>query len=433
MAIIQDPDLLNQNTEVIYNTTAKTVQLAVAGNLSTDGVTMQALYSFTKEEWKTDATLIKYPFPFIAITPEQFEFVNGWTYANTTTINLIRNAGFAVKNTNGTSAEEYAGVITLGSIGSTDQVYFTQAVGGASSNIVLTGPVNQAIKVYGDATHGNFNYRSYLKLFVREQAKIYANADLPGIGVSTMTYQAYRFPLANQSDLKVTHSDVVADAYGVSVTYYASPQSRTIGGTSYQFSVIVNGGSRVAEEIYEAVQSLLRKATDIDQGAGTVTGKTATSLLTFVGDTLVTSTGVYIDNFQATDINRIEFYDNTGTKRVFPFVASGTISFNSNLVSDGNAIYKMYYTTNFGTASATLVLNSSDVAIQGNISASSVSFDYDYDGDTNGGGAGIDKNVTVVAIGLGTAQYVAAEGTITRSNRNAISLVSTLERNYRNP
>jgi hypothetical protein len=93
----------------------------------------------------------------------------------------------------------------------------------------------------------------------------------------------------------------------------------------------------------------------------------------------------------------------------------------------------MYYTTNFGTASATLVLNSSDVAIQGNISASSVSFDYDYDGDTNGGGAGIDKNVTVVAIGLGTAQYVAAEGTITRSNRNAISLVSTLERNYRNP
>lgn len=432
MAIIQDPDLLNQGTEVIFNTTNKTVQLLIAGNLSVAGVVMQALYSFTKEEWKTDSNLIKFTFPFVAITPEQFEFVNGWTPADTTTINLIRNAGFAIKNNDGTSAEEYAGIITLGSIGPSDQCYYIQQIGGSSSDFTYTGPVNKVIKIYGDASHGNVNYRSYLKIFVREQGKTYADSDLVGIGATTLTYQAYRFPLTNQVDAKVTHNDVTVDAYGVTMTNYVSPQNRSIGGTNYQFSTIINGNNHSLEEIYQAVQSLLRKATDIDSGTGTSIGKTANLLLSFVGDTLVTQTGVYVDNILNADVNRIEFYDNSGTKRVFPFITSGTISFNSNLVTDGNAIYKMYYSDNFGSSSAALVLDNSNNPIQGSISSGSASFTYNYDGNTDGGGAGIDKNVTVVAIGLGTAQYVVAQGVITRSNQNSISLVSALERNYAN-
>lgn len=432
MALITDPDSLTQGTEVVFDTAAKTVQLIKAGNLSDDGVTLQALYSFSKEEWKADDNLIKYPFPFIAITSEQFEFINGWTPADTTTKELIRNAGFAVVNLAGSVTEEYAGIITLGTIGASDQVYYQQEIDGSSSNVVLTGSVNQAIKIYGDADNGNFDYRNVMNLFVREQAKTYADAALSVIGVGTMTYQAYRFPLANADDLKVTHDDTTADAYGVSVTYYGTDQTRNIGGTSYNFNVIIDGNNKTAEEIYEAIQSLLRKDADIDSGAGTVTGKTTPSLLRFVGDTLVTSTGVFIDNYNANDINRIEFFDTSGTKRTFPFVASGSIAFNANLVDDGFAIYKMYYTSSFGTDSAELVLDNGDAVIQGVVSGSSVSFTYDYDGDTSGGGAGVDKDVTVVAIGLNTAQYVLAEGTITRSNANSISLVSALERNYNN-
>lgn len=482
MALIQDPDDLNQATEVTFDTTAKTIQLSVAGNLSTDGVTLQALYSFTKEEWKNDTNLIKYPFPFVPITNEQFEFVNGWTPADTTTIELIRSAGFAVKNTDGSSAEEYAGIITLGTIGAGDQVYYLQD-GGAPENVVLTGAVNQAVKVYGDASNGNFDYRDQMDLFVREQAKTYADASLTDIGVTTMTYQAYRFPLANQDDLKVTENDTTADAYDVDITYldgsgftawanstlYAANAvvsdggrwyitaaggtssgtgvaddtgvtdwtaysgERLIGSTYYAFDVIIdadasgNGGEHSAEEIYMNVQSALRKTTDIDAGTGTVRGDTADALLAFVGDTLVTSTGVFIDNFQALDINRLEFYDTSGTKRTFPFVAAGTIAFNANLVSDGSAIYRMYYTSGFGTAGATLVNDASDNPISGTITSGSISFTYDYDGE-----GGVDQDVTVVAIGLGTAQYVLATSTLTRSIQNSISLVSSLERNYSN-
>lgn len=433
MALIIDPDSLNQGTEVVFDTAAKTIQLLAAGNLSTDGVTLQALYSFVKEEWKNDVALIRYPFPFIAITSEQFEFINGWTPADATTVELIRNAGFAVKNGDGSSAEEYAGIITLGTIGASDQVYYTQASDGSSIDIVLTGAVNQAVKVFGDAANGDFDNRGFFKLFVREQAKTYATADLNDIGVSDMTYQAYRFPLANQNDLKVVNSDVVADAYGVTLEYFAVDQQRDIGGSNYNFDVIIDGNNRTAEEIYEAVQSALRKNSDIDSGAGTVTGKTADGLLTFVGDTLVTSPGVFIDNFNSTDTNRLEFFDTSALKRTFPFVSAGTIAFNSNLVGDGGAIYKMFYTTGFGTAGATVVTDADDNPIEGNVVGSSVSFTYDYDGDTEGGGAGIDKDVTVVSIGLNTAQYVLAEATIVRSIANSVSLVSALERNYDNP
>jgi hypothetical protein len=432
MAIINDPDLLTQGTEVVFDTTAKTVQLVEAGNLSTEGVTLQAVYSFAKEEWKSDSSLIRYPFPFVAITSEQFEFVNGWKPADQTTINLIRTAGFAVKNIDGTSAEEYTGIITLGELGVSDQVYYQQADGAAPTNIVLTGPVNQAIKVYGDASNGNFDYRDYLKVFVREQAKTYDSSNETDIGVTNFTYQAYRFPLANTSDLKVTNDDTTADAYGVTIEYFSTSQTRSIGGTDYNFDIIIDGNNRTAEEIYEAVQSALRKSSDIDSGVGTVRGDTSDELLRFVGDTLITSTGVFIDNFLALDTNRLEFFDNTGTKRTFPFVAAGAITFNQNLVDDGSAIYKMYYTTGFGTAGATLVQNASDVAIEGTITGPSVTFDYDYDGDTAGGGAGIDKDVTLVAIGLDSAQYVLATGTITRSTQNQISLVAALERNYAN-
>jgi len=107
MAKIIDPDNLNQGTEIVFNATGKTIELKTAGNLSADGVTLQAVYSFCKEEWKSDNSLIKFPFPFVAITAEQFELVNGWDWLNTTTTGLIRDGGWALKDTGSTTQEEW--------------------------------------------------------------------------------------------------------------------------------------------------------------------------------------------------------------------------------------------------------------------------------------------------------------------------------------
>ena len=449
--LITDPDDLNQGTEVIITEGSKTIQLVATGNLSTDGVELQALYSFLKEEWKDDATLIPYSFPMEAITPEQFEWLDGWAPADATTRNLIRNAGWAERNASGNIIAMYAGIISLGALGGSDQPYYDND--GTVTNFTYTGPINEAIQILddpnGDGSYGDgFDRRSTLTLYAREQAKEYAISDLAGIGVTTMTYQAYRFPLANSTDLKVTESDVTVDAYGVTITFHNSAQSRSIGGVSRDFGVIIDGNNRTAEEIYMAVQSALRKATDIDDDASTLVGQLAPELLEFVGDTLKTKFvsnpeagggGVYIDNFQSTDTNRITFQDNLNTTRQFPFVSAGTISFNSNLQADTSSKYWMFFTTNptgdFGTSTAVLVDDNGGTDIAGLISgASSVAFDFDYDGNTTGGRtAGTDADVTLVAIGTDGAQYVVATGTITRATGLSFTLTSALERNYANP
>jgi hypothetical protein len=443
MAIIFDPDQLNDGTEIVIDTTAKTVRLVATGNLSTDGVTLKCVYSKLKELWKNSATYVKFAFPMVPITDEQFELVNTWDFFDNTTRYLIRSGGWAVKDGAGVSLEEWAGIISLGSIGASDQPYFQQVTNGAATNFQLTGAVNQSVKIYGDVTHGNFDYRDYLKVFVREYQKSYGSASLTDIGVTDMTYQAYRFPLANSTDLKVTHNDATVSGYGVSITWYAAAQVRSIGGVNRNFHVIINGNNKTAEEIYEGVQRLLRQNTDIDTGAGTKTGKVTNELLQFVGDTLKTKLdstgGTYIDNFQTADINRLVMVDDTGTERTFPYTAVLTLQFGDNLKNDTNAVYRVFFTTNpagnYGTSNAVLVQDDTAANMSGNVSgASSVGLTFAYDTNVQGGRtAGTDAAITVVAIGLSTGQYVKATGTIARSSSNTVSLVASLERNYANP
>ena len=437
MALITDPDDLNQGTEITIDTSAKTIALAVAGNLSNDGVSGQALYSFLKEEWKNDASLIPYPFPVVSITPEQFEFVEGWVPANDTTRNLIRFAGWREINASSVLEREYMGIISLGNIDGSDTAYYAFSSDTAKTDFDFPGVINQAIQTFGDSSNGNFDKRSdTLTVYIRAQGKTYGSATSTSIGLTALNYIANRFPLAEAADSKITASDLTitndAPYTGMSVTYGAT--TRTIGGVSYNFSIIVDGNGGTTQQIYEFVQYSLRQATDIDAGAGSQVGQLADSLMSFAGDTLKTTTGVAIDDFQASDRNNLVFTDTGGTERTFPFLATGTISFNTNLVNDSSAIYRMFFTSGFGTGSAIIVDDNSSADISGNISgASSVAFDFDYDGNTQGSRtAGTDASVTVVAIGLNTAQYVSATATLTRATGQNISLVAPLERNYDN-
>ena len=108
MAIITDPDnLLDAGVDsaqnIFIDTASRTIKIrnnsaAPSGpELNNDGVTHQALYSFLKEEWKNDTKskdLIAYPFPLIAITPEQFEWRFGWSPADDSSRSLLRTGGW---------------------------------------------------------------------------------------------------------------------------------------------------------------------------------------------------------------------------------------------------------------------------------------------------------------------------------------------------
>jgi hypothetical protein len=380
------------------------------------------------------------------ITDEQFEMINGWDWADDTTRYLLRTCGWAVKDSGGVSLEEWAGIISLGSIGGADQAYFLQAAAGSVADFQLAGAVNQAVKIYGDVTHGDFDYRDYFRIFCRIYAKSYAMAQLSDIGVTELTYQVYRFPLANAADIKITHDDAAmsgAPYSGMSITWYAVAQPRDIGGTNRDFHIIIDGNGGTAEQIYEFVQYKLRQNSDIDAGAGTQTGKKVAALLRFVGDTLytqaVTEGGVFIDDYQEADINRLVFVDDLGGERTFPYTAVLTLQFGDNLVADADAEFWVFFTTNptgnYGSSNAVLVDDADDADMVGAIGGlSSLQLTFNYDTNSQGGRTPAeDAAITVIAVGLATAQFVKATGTIQRSTANVVSLVAPLERNYANP
>lgn len=607
--------------EIIIDYNNQLIALKVLGNLGNDGATIKAVYSKLKDAWLANSTLIKFPFPMGPITDEQFEMINGWNWdkgadvspARTSgtdgvladTTQLLRTGGWQVVNTGGDTTEEWAGIISLGTIAdpTTSQVYYDQQndeTTDNTQNFVLKGKVNQAVQIYrddnGDGTP-DFNYRGYFKAFCREWKKTYAESAFSDIGVTTATFQAYRFPLTNTTDLKLTHAeeliantagfitatsgdgatqtyttgttehglsvgDVVTisgssptsgydatsatvtavtsttfsiagtetgttstaavqrDIYAaMSITYAEDASNGRItnadikstlsagtvtlgevyqdtagrwfevtatgtidaagvadytnnGGTAtlvaytegereisvssgnfYAFSVIIdgdtdtaayNGGDALTTEIYEFVQYSLRRAADINSATPpAVIGKTADRLLNFVGDTLVTTQGVYIDSFKDTEINSIDFTDYSSTVRRFDFTAFLLLTPGANLLADSAAEYFVFFTTSisptgndYGTANAILVQDASGADMTGNVIADKnadniISLSYNYDGNVQRGNSSFgDVPVTAVAIGLQSSQYVKNTGTIARSKTNGISLISALERNY---
>lgn len=244
----------------------------------------------------------------------------------------------------------------------------------------------------------------------------------------------------------VPYVHVTAESTGISGSYAIS--STTLFSP---FNVVITNGTGSAaqtgsiSDVYTSVQYKLRQNTDIDDGTmaapNTYIGKTTRLLLSFVGDTLVTANGVYVLNYQDADTNSIDFYDVSGSVARYPFVATGTITFNDNLRNEGtgNAEYFMFFTSvpsgDFGTTNAVIVNDNAGLPITGSVNgAASVPFTFDYDGNTQGGrSSGANAAVTVVAIGLGTAQYVSTTSVIARTKVNNISLVAGLERNYDNP
>ena len=216
MSKIVDPDQLNQSTEVVFVPASKTIQLLEAGNLNDDaprsgsGVALQAVYSFCKEEWRLDSGLYlnRYRFPLKAIYEAKYLLQNAWDWADATTRNLIRDAGWQEVN-----GDEYACFISLGSMDddSVDQAYYTTAAGFTETPTPFgsTGGLNEGIMINDEGTN---DWRGYNKAFLREELKTFDEYNiLVEQGYSALTYITYRIPLSNGADASM--NDTYDDTY----------------------------------------------------------------------------------------------------------------------------------------------------------------------------------------------------------------------------
>lgn len=462
MAKITSKALLAVGTEVTIDEPNRIITLNVAGDLvAKDGVTLQALYSFLVDLWAT-STYQDSPFPMYAIDALSGQFqigtdgstFSGWKFSDTdsnATRNMLRDGGWSEWSAAGVKLQEFSGFVGLGSItpATTCQPYYHLTSTDAPTNFPFTDQFNVGVKVYGDATHGNFDKRTYAKAFIREYGKKFKSSVLADTGATATGANKQNFLISNEDDLKITNllgavqatgdAEMANAPYnGITVAYYSANQSRTIAGVARDFKIIIEGNGGTLEQIYAKVQYLLRQNSDINTGgtAGVKTGKIQDELLRFVGDTLVTSQSVYIDDVLSADSNRVEFYDDTNTLRTNLYTAAGTMAFNSVLVGAGSS-YRLMFTSppgagnDYGEAGAITVNNAAGTPITGTVSGASIAFDYDYDGNVQGGYAGgTDRPVTLIAIRPGYGKFAVATGTLTRSKSISLSVVAEQDRVY---
>lgn len=223
--------------------------------------------------------------------------------------------------------------------------------------------------------------------------------------------------------------------------YVYRPFKRAINNILYGFKWRMFGAGGSLNSCYQFVQHQLRQSTNINYGPEIFRGDITDVLLSYSSSIGVTN-DMYIDDLAATDINNVTWTDSSSSSRLEPYVAAGTIYFDSYLQNDPDATYKIYFTNDeagdnigrdYGTSSAIIVQDSYYNNISGHINGrASISFTYDYDGNIQRGlsSAGTNIPITIVAIGLNTAQFVKLEGVMTRAKTNSFSLVSSLERNY---
>jgi len=266
------------------------------GGSVTDGLTLQALYSFGKEEWRFDQTnfgsdnLIRHEFPFEAITREQMEIGGGashadWEFFNAFTRKKIRTGGWASKNTAATTLNEYTGIITLGSLDTDTQVYYQQQDGYAPINFDFLGPVNEPIFVFSAGD----DRRSFLKLFARKKQRTYAQAQISDIGVSTIETLVNRFPLAHVVDPAIVATDgqiLGAAPYRDQVSLETgSDGSKTISGFTFSSA----GSTFQTNEV--TAGDVLQITSGNEQGYYTIVTVNSEILLTIDTDFEFTSAG----------------------------------------------------------------------------------------------------------------------------------------------
>ena len=183
MAKLTSQASLNVGTEIVIDEPNRTIQLLQAGNLVfKDGVTLQAVYSKLVSLWAT-STYQDSPFPMYAIDALSGQFqigtdgstYNVWTWADDSTRNALRDGGWSEYSAAGALLQQFSGFVGLGTItpALTCQPYYHLATTDAPTNFPFTDQFNVGIKVFGDATHGSFDKRTYAKTNFREYGKKY--------------------------------------------------------------------------------------------------------------------------------------------------------------------------------------------------------------------------------------------------------------------
>jgi hypothetical protein len=266
MAKIIDPDdlivsssagNLGVDGNIWLDTTAKTFDFAAYGNLVLkDGVTGNAVWAKFVDLWTTSAYQ-PFPFPMNVLDAKSGQYIfgqdpggtyNGWKPADDGCRQTIRDAGWSEYSAAGALNRQYVGIVSLGEVSASAQLYYQRVSGGTAYNFTFTDEVNEGIQVYGDASNGSFDNRTYFKGYVREEAKKYKDSVLADTGQTATGAYIVNMLLSNETDLDITDTDAnvatIAPYTSISIRYFDQAFSKDVDSTTGRnFGIVIDAGT----------------------------------------------------------------------------------------------------------------------------------------------------------------------------------------------
>lgn len=353
--------------------------VAVDGLDLVDGVSNLALASELQTRWDT-GNFDKYDFPYTELRPdaEALTFVDGWEPHNLATVNAIRDGAIIIRNgETGALTREYMNVNSANFLNFTGQAYYWQEPDGDITDFVTQGYVNQLILIQ-DVPNG-VDFRNYFVAKLAEPGRtvVYYNLTLEQEDIEILTAKKYGLILRDQLDLvladasgnvRVDDNTIATQAPYTSITYtlFATPQSRSIEGTPYNFDAIVSRTGATKEQVHTKLNWLIRqKALDIDSGSGTLLGGHSPAISTFLGSE-ITFQG-FADGTPANERNDTIFIDNTGVGRRFDRTAAFAIDFIVEPMLTTTAKFNVYLASVFNTDGSTPLLDGDGNAATGTL------------------------------------------------------------------
>ena len=164
-------------TELIYGTNANVNTTTKEFSVS-DYTTVQNYYSFWIDRWIDETALRNIEFPISTFGGNSFSFDQGYEFTSSSLQYLSRD-GFRYFDSGNVTAR-YAAILSQG-VSTGLQAEYQQAQGGSISDVQDTGDVDQVIQIYGDSTHGNFDYTNYLVFKVQGNGFRQAEADIVSV------------------------------------------------------------------------------------------------------------------------------------------------------------------------------------------------------------------------------------------------------------
>jgi hypothetical protein len=232
-----------------YTTSASWSRTNNQLTVPTWGPSVRSVYSLMVDSFISQSSLYNTAFNLSMNGPTSLFFINDAEGATDASITNMTGGGVRYSSTAGATTAEFVGIVSQGVIAGS-QAEYELGAGGVVVDTRTTGDVNQIIKMYGDASHGNFNKRDHLQFKVQRNGYRQAEADILDVyGIALMEPTLYVISLTMLSIPGLVLGDPAPT--GLTLTDDSNaPISWDAGNGSKNYSLtILDTGSNSAETI----------------------------------------------------------------------------------------------------------------------------------------------------------------------------------------